>query len=51
MKLAQTLRPTLALAALAVLSACGSDRLDIPNALPIVQATLPTSKVVLRYCL
>jgi hypothetical protein len=38
-----TFRSIFAVGAMALLSACGSDKLDIPNSLPIVQATLPTS--------
>jgi len=43
MKSSVQFKSLFAAAAMALLSACGSDKLDIPNALPIVQATLPTS--------
>ncbi len=43
MKSSVTLRSIFAAGALALLSACGSDKLDIPNTLPIVQAALPAT--------
>lgn len=43
MKSSVTLRSIFAAGALALLSACGSDKLDIPNSLPIVQAALPST--------